>query len=410
MGKRLGGWILIATAIVGVAQASEDWTQWGGPQRNFTVEARELSRDWGESGPPQSWSRPLGGGFSAIVSDGKRLYTMYRDGDDEIVIALEVDNGKTVWESRYEAPIPKSDGLSTQYGKGPNGTPLLVDGKLVTIGFTGHVRCVDAAKGKLLWEHDLGEEFEVRIPYFGHATSPLAVGKQAVIVAGGLFAFDLGSGKVAWRNRDFDGSYGSPRLLTVSGKQQIVTPVSGHLAGFDATTGKTLWSQEHKNQWGTILTSPVIDDTGRVFISAANVGSMLIDPAATKDANRQIWKDETTQVAHSNVVRSGKWVFASVGESTNFLTATSLEDGSQAWKERGFARANLLRVGDEFLLFDFDGELALVKLSGEGMKVVTRASINDEKSWTPPTLLGTTLFIRDESRIAAFDLSTGKTK
>ena len=30
-------------------------------------------------------------------------------------------------------------------------------------------------------------------------------------------------------------------------------------------------------------------------------------------------------------------------------------------------------------------------------------------SWTPPTLIGTTLYVRDESRVAAFDLST-KTK
>jgi len=408
MGKHLSGWVLMAIAIFGVAHAAEDWTQWGGPDRNFTVEARELSRTWGDSGPPQLWTRPLGGGFSSIVSDGKRLYTMFRDGDDEILIALEIDSGKTVWEYRYAAPIPKSQGLSTEYGKGPSGTPLLVDGKLVSLGFTGHVRCVETAKGKLLWGHDLGEEFEVPTPYFGHATSPLAVGKNVVVVAGNLFSFDLGSGKVIWRNDAFEATYGSPRLITVSGKQQIVTPVSGHLAAFDAKTGKTLWSQEHKNEWGTILTSPVVDDAGRVFISAAQVGSILIDPAATKAENRQVWKDTTAQVSHSNIVRSGKWAFASVGDSATFMTAISLEDGAQAWKERGFARANLIRVGDEYLLLDFDGVLALVELSGEGMEVVTRASINDEKTWTPPTLLGTRLFMRDETRIAAFDLSVRK--
>jgi outer membrane protein assembly factor BamB len=396
--------------FVGATLAGEEWPQWGGPERDFTVEARDLSRSWGDDGPPTMWERPLGGGFSSIVSDGRRLYTMYRDGDDEIVIALDPDNGKTVWEHRYSAPVVKSETLSTQYGEGPNGTPLLVDGKLVTLGFTGHVRCLDTKKGKLRWSHDLGGEFEVKIPYFGHATSPLAVGKNAVVVAGGLFAFDLDSGKVAWKNREIEGSYGSPRLVTAGGKQQIVTPLSAHLAGFDPQTGKTLWKKEHKNEWGTILTSPVVDDAGRIFISAAQAGSVLVDPAAANDDGRQVWKTEATQIAHTNAVRAGKWLFASVGDSAAFMTATSLEDGAQAWKERGFARANLVRVGDDYLLLDFEGQLALVELSGEGMQVVTQASINDEKTWTPPTLLGTTLYVRDESRMVALDLSVGKTR
>ncbi len=401
-------WVLIAISMVGVTQA--DWPQWGGPDRDFTVEARDLSRSWGEDGPPQLWTRPLGSGFSSIVSDGNRLYTMFRDGDDEIIIALDPRKGKTRWEHRYTAPIPESQSLSTKYGKGPNGTPLLIDGKVVTLGFTGHVRCVDAAKGKLQWSHDLGEEFDVSIPHFGHATSPLAVGKHAVIVAGGLFAFDIESGEVVWQNRDFEGSYGSPLLVSAGGKEQIVTPVSGHLAGFDPTTGKTLWSHEHKNQWGTILNSPVVDDAGRIFISAGQVGSILIDPAAASGDDRQVWKSDTTQVGHSNAVRAGKWVFASVGDSASFMTATSLEDGHQAWKERGFGQANLVRVGDDFLLLDFEGQLALVGLDGEGMEIITQASINDEPTWTPPTLIGTTLYFRDETRMVALDLSVGKAK
>ena len=401
-------WISIAIFCLGTVQAGDDWPQWGGPDRDFTVEARELSRNWGEHGPPELWTRPLGGGFSAIVSDGRMLYTMYRDGDEEIIVALHPKNGKTKWEHRYAAPIPTAHTLSTQYGNGPNGTPLLLDGKLVTLGFMGHVRCVEVRKGGLLWSHDLGKTFGVKIPYFGHATSPLSVGKNALIVAGGLLAFDLESGELAWENRDFEGSYGSPRLVGSDGQQQIVTPLSGHLAGFDPKTGKTLWSQEHKNQWGTILTSPVVDAAGRVFISAAGVGSILVDPAAKNADAQRVWQADKTQIAHSNAVRDGNWVFASVGDSAAFITATSLEDGSEIWRERGFGRANLVRVGDDYLLLDFEGQLALVELSGEGMEVVTQASINDEPTWTPPTLIGTTLYVRDESRIAALDLSVKK--
>ena len=64
----------------------------------------------------------------------------------------------------------------------------------------------------------------------------------------------------------------------------------------------------------------------------------------------------------------------------------------------------------EFLLLDFDGELALVELDGSGMNVITRARINEQPTWTPPTLIGRTLFFRDETRIAALDLSAARQK
>jgi hypothetical protein len=134
------------------------------------------------------------------------------------------------------------------------------------------------------------------------------------------------------------------------------------------------------------------------------VGSILVDPAGADADAQRLWKTDATQIGHSNAVRSGNWVFASIGETVGFVSATSLQDGAQAWKERDFSQANFLRVGDDFLLLDFEGQLALVRLDGQGMEVVTRASINDAKTWTPPTLLGTTLYVRDESRITAFDL------
>jgi outer membrane protein assembly factor BamB len=406
--RKTGSIGLLAVCLtLGAVDAGDTWPQWGGVNRNFTVEPRTLSRNWGEDGPPELWSRPLGGGFAGISSDGKSLYSAYRAGDEEIVVALDPRTGKTRWEYRYDAPIPKADYLSTQYGKGPNGTPLVFDGKVVTLGFMGHVVCMDAKKGKLLWSHDLGADFDARIPYFGHATSPLALGDNVLIVAGGLHAFDLATGKAVWSNNEFQGSYGSPVIVDVGDRQQIVTPVESHLAGFAPETGKTLWSIEHKNQWGTILTTPVIDDSGRVFISAAQVGAMLVDPSA-HETQLRVWATDATKINHSNAVRVEDVVYASVGGSASFMTATSLTDGKQAWKKRGFATANLIRVGDEFLLLDFEGELALVEMDGSGMNVITRATINERPTWTPPTLIGSTLFFRDETRIVALDLSVAR--
>ena len=92
----------------GAAHAqSADWMQWGGPHRNFKSDAKGLAAAWPASGPRRLWSRELGDGYSSIVVDDGKLFTMYRKGEQDVVVALEAATGKTVWEYIYDAPFTK---------------------------------------------------------------------------------------------------------------------------------------------------------------------------------------------------------------------------------------------------------------------------------------------------------------
>src|SRR5215510_13061951 len=94
--------------IGGVAlAASPEWGQWAGPNRNFHVPARPITRAWPESGPRVVWKHPMPFGSSSVVVDHGRVYTMYRDGDNEVVVAIEAATGKTVWEYKYPAVFLK---------------------------------------------------------------------------------------------------------------------------------------------------------------------------------------------------------------------------------------------------------------------------------------------------------------
>ena len=57
-----------------------DWLQWGGPNRNFSVDSPGLADRWPDEGPRTLWSRELGDGYSAIVVKDGLLYTMCRKG------------------------------------------------------------------------------------------------------------------------------------------------------------------------------------------------------------------------------------------------------------------------------------------------------------------------------------------
>ena len=73
-------------------------------------------------------------------------------------------------------------------------------------------------------------------------------------------------------------------------------------------------------------------------------------------------------------------------------------------KERSFAKANLLAVGDDLVLLDENGDFAIVSPDSEGFEVHARARILTTLSWTVPTLVGTTLYVRDRKEIVALDL------
>jgi len=77
------------------------WPQWGGPQRDFKAPATGLASTWSATGPRRLWQREMGEGFSAIAAEDGKLFTMYRKGEQEVVIALDAATGKTLWEYAY---------------------------------------------------------------------------------------------------------------------------------------------------------------------------------------------------------------------------------------------------------------------------------------------------------------------
>ncbi len=109
---------LAASFGVSAFAADRTWPQWGGPTHDFKVAGADLADRWPAEGPTRIWQRPLGEGYSAIVTDSARLFTMYREGDDEIIIALDAGTGKTIWEHR--CPAAPSEDQTADFGQGPN--------------------------------------------------------------------------------------------------------------------------------------------------------------------------------------------------------------------------------------------------------------------------------------------------
>ena len=118
----------------------------------------------------------------------------------------------------------------------------------------------------------------------------------------------------------------------------------------------------------------------------------------------EVWSSNKMSIHFWNTLRFDGHVYGSIGSNALIVAGIDVETGEIKWRQRGFEQANFVHAGDVSILLDSNGELALVKLSPDGMDVVSQVSLLDNEAWTAPTLVDTTLYVRDAKSIRALDL------
>ena len=353
-----------------------------------------------------------------VLAEGGRLYSMYRPAapargrfaQEEIVAALDAASGKTIWEYKYASP---TSGVDFSEGAGPHATPLIVGNRLIVAGSRREFFALDKQTGKLLWSKDFIKEYHAPEIDRGMANSPLLFNDTILIPIGGkgqaLGAFNPTTGALIWKAGDVEYSPASPMLITVDGQQQVVMFGGDRIAGMDPSSGRTLWSHPHRTDWGLNISSPVWSPADHllVFSSAYGVGSRALElrQAGGKTTVAQRWSTSRVRVHIGTIVRIGDLVYMSSGDfGPAFLTALDTKTGAIAWQDRSFARAQFLYADGKLIILDEDGTLGLATVSRQGLKVLARAPILEHLAWTPPTLVGRMLYVRDRTTIAAYDL------
>src|SRR5436190_19119349 len=175
--------LISLSLILVIALAAADWFQWGGPNRDFQLATGVKGPGWPASGPRQLWARDLGDGYSSMVMSNGALYTMYRKGSQDVVIAISPANGKTVWETAIDAP--HISGMNIEAGPGPHSTPLIVGDRIFVTTVIGNLVALDLKSGKRIWSHDLWKEFKGTFLERGYAASALAHKDGIIVPVGG---------------------------------------------------------------------------------------------------------------------------------------------------------------------------------------------------------------------------------
>ncbi len=401
-------WMAILLAITSSAAARmQDWPQYRGPERTGISSETGLLKSWPSSGPKEIWRRPLGGGFSGISVAGDRLYTMFSADGAETLACFKVSDGSPVWSVRLDENRPDD------MGEGPRATPTVEGDVVYAMGANALMGAFKASTGEKLWQKDLKREFGARIPRWGASSSPLVEGSMVIVDVGGdagksLVALDRKSGATKWTSQTDRPGYSAPIAAEILGVRQILSFAGSGLMSVAAKDGTLLWSVPWQTSYDVNAATPIFLPPDRVFISSGyDTGGAVYQ--IRKDGSgfsaNEVWRNRVMKNHFNSSVAWGGHIY---GFDDATLKCVDEKTGTEAWRQRGFAKGSLLMADGHLVILSEGGLLALAEATPEAYKESGRAQVLQGRTWTMPTLAGGRLYLRNEKEMVALDLKGGE--
>jgi outer membrane protein assembly factor BamB len=403
---------------------ADDWPQWRGPNRDGVCCETGLLESFPAGGLKVRWRAPAGWGFSSPVVAQGRVFladsVVVKPQAKERVRCFDETTGKVLWAHEYEVAYPDWAFDPTQE-IGPVATPIIRDDKAYTVGRLGHLLCLDAKKGDVLWRRDLGKDYQVA---FAPGTpSPLIDGELLILFIGGkpgacLIGLNKDTGKEAWRALDESLTFSSPIVITSGGKKQLIVWTQESVTSLDPATGKTYWRQGLATSGEYAVSTPVFHE-GRLL-----VGGLMFQMDPDKPAARVLWPQSKAPARRifshtSTALFRGGHLFTA--KSSGELICVDADTGKQVWESakvtdlKNGASIHLTPNGDSVLLYTDRGELIRARLTPEGYKELSRVALLEptfpfggrKVAWSAPAFANRHVFARNGKELICASLAAG---
>jgi outer membrane protein assembly factor BamB len=223
-------------------------------------------------------------------------------------------------------------------------------------------------------------------------------------------AFDQTTGDVAWKRHTFTIRHSSPILVKFQGEDQCVFCANESVMGVNPTNGDLLWEYKApEGEFRGIFATPVWDGKDTLYFSTVDEGyGLKLTRGAGGTSVEQLWSSRKTPLGQSTPVLFGDMLVGPKrGNPTNsLLLAVDIHTGKRHWAKRKFPMSVAIGGGGKLIILDHNGLLGLVTATEDGLTIHAQYQLTEQWSFTAPTLVGTTLYVRDEKYIMALDLGT----
>jgi outer membrane protein assembly factor BamB len=389
-----------AVAPTPVVPPPAEWPGFRGRQRNGVARADRIATDWAASPPTALWQRPIGPGWSSFAVAGDLVYTQEQRGDDEVVACYRLSTGEPVWMHRDRTRFWESNA-----GAGPRATPLIQGGRIYTLGAKGTLNALDARSGAVAWSRNAATDTAAELPMWGFSGSPVVTGDTLIVAASGALAgYDLGTGRLRWKNAAQGGEgYSSPQLATLDGVPQVLLVNSVGVSSVAPADGKLLWSHAWK---GFPMVQPALTTDGDVLVAANDsdgVRRLVVRRGATGWSATERWTSKGLKPYFNDFVVHGGYAYGFDGA---ILSCIDLADGARKWKGGRYGNGQMVLLPDQdaLLVLSEEGEIALVRATPDGYAELGKIAGLDGKTWNHPVIVGNILLVRNGEQMAAFRL------
>ena len=398
------------TAVAGVLAVSagcalaQDWPQWRGANRDAKASGFTAPKTWPKE-LTQKWKVSVGLGDATPALVGDKLYIFARQGDDEVIRCLDAANGKELWQEKYAAQAVS--GPAAQHS-GPRSSPSVADGKVVTLGVSGILTCVDAAKGKTVWHKD---DFAGAWPRFYTASSPIITGGLCIAQlggesSGGIVAYDLATGDQKWKWTGDGTAYASPVILTIDGTKMVVTLTAKKIVGIGVTDGKLLWEVPFPVQGRAYNAATPIVDGATVIYAGSGRGTKAVKIEKTADgfAAKELWSNPDNAVQFNSPVLKGGQIY---GLSQNgVIFCLDAKDGKTLWTAElgGKGFGSIVDAGSALLALTPKGDLTVFEPSDKEYKKVASYKVADTETYAYPVAAGKGVFVKEKDSLTLWTI------
>jgi outer membrane protein assembly factor BamB len=306
----------------------------------------------------------------------------------DTVYCFNLENGRELWSYSYNC-------AKGQY-PGPRATPTYHDGLLYTQSREGHVFCLDAGTGGVVWRVHIGDDLQMRAPGWGFASSPLIHDDLLILNAGSSgLALDKDTGDVVWDSGRRGGGYSTPVIYRRRGNDMIAVLSNKALSGVDIATGEVAWTIA----WGTIPAvngaDPVVSGTKAFVATGYGEGSALIDFSSRP---RFVWRERFFDTHFSSLLLIDGYLYGNDGDarrsSSGKFRCVDFDTGEVMWtKQLGFG--SLIAVDSYLIMLTSVGEIVIGEISPDEFVEVARGALPRNQYWTPPAFAHGRLIIRN---------------
>lgn len=269
-------WLCLSVAVCQLASA-ENWMRFRGPNGQGISSEVDLPVTWSASEniawkthiPGNAWSSPI------VFDEHLFLTTTTEEGASCHVICVNRNDGSIAWnaevhrqetgakrkQNSYATPTPVTDGKRV-YAVFSDGTAVAIDfsGALVWKNSEVKFHSLHGLGASPLLAHD-----QLVMPFDGSSRDDQKVGWKIPWEKAVVLSLDAATGNVKWKGKRGESRVGHVTPILVDDDAQIVSSGGDRVQGFDARSGKRIWSIYSHGEG--VTPSPVLGE-GMIFTSS----------------------------------------------------------------------------------------------------------------------------------------------